>query len=102
MVNPERDALAPPLTWKTRLSPPPLTVTPAVGPVIVQVGIVPVFVNSSWPPVGGIVCMLAKILGEKLLATGPANAFARLTAPARVNWAGAVLTDPPVDSTTRL
>ena len=34
-------------TWNTRLSPPPLTVTPADGPVIVSVPLV--LLSSSWP-----------------------------------------------------
>ena len=36
-------------TWNTRLCPPPLTVTPAFGPVIVSVPVVSL--SSSWVPV---------------------------------------------------
>ena len=37
IVSPEIDAVTPASTWNTRLVPPPLTVTPAAGPVIVSV-----------------------------------------------------------------
>ena len=40
IVSPEIDAVTPPSTWNTRLSPPPLIVTPAAGPVIVGVPLV--------------------------------------------------------------
>ena len=47
MVRPESEAVTPELTWKTRLRPPPLTVTPAAGPVMVSVP--PVSLSTSWP-----------------------------------------------------
>ena len=47
IVSPEIDAVTPASTWNTRLSPPPLTVTPAAGPVIVSVPLV--LLSSSWP-----------------------------------------------------
>ena len=37
IVSPEIDAVTPASTWNTRLASPPLTVTPAAGPVIVSV-----------------------------------------------------------------
>ena len=40
--------------WNTRLFPPPSTVTPAAGPVIVSVSVV--LESSSWLPVKVIVC----------------------------------------------
>ena len=43
----EVDAVTPLSTWNTRLRPPPLTVTPAAGPVIVSVPLV--LLSSSWP-----------------------------------------------------
>ena len=46
IVRPEMDAVTPASTWNTRLSPPPLTVTPAAGPVIVSVSLV--LLSSSW------------------------------------------------------
>ena len=54
IVSPEIDAVTPASTWNTRLAPPPLTVTPAAGPVIVSVPVV--LLSSSWPPVRVIVC----------------------------------------------
>ncbi len=51
IVSPEIDAVTPPSTWNTRLCPPPLTVTPAVGPVIVSVPVVSL--SSSWPAAQG-------------------------------------------------
>ena len=47
IVSPEIDAVTPASTWNTRLRPPPLTVTPAAGPVIVSVPVVSL--SSSWP-----------------------------------------------------
>jgi hypothetical protein len=40
IVIPEMDAVTFASTWNTRLFPPPLTVTPAFGPVIVSVPVV--------------------------------------------------------------
>ena len=51
IVSPEIVAVTPPSTWNTRLCSPPLTVTPALGPVIVSVPVVSV--SSSWVPVKG-------------------------------------------------
>ena len=48
IVSPEIDAVTPASTWNTRLAPPPLTVTPAFGPVIVSVPVVSL--SSSWVP----------------------------------------------------
>ena len=68
MVNPEMEAVTPLSTWKTRLRPPPLIVTPAAGPVIVKIGTG--LLNSSWPPVTVIVCPPVKTAGSKLIAIG--------------------------------
>ena len=54
IVSPEMDAVTPASTWNTRLCPPPLTVTPAAGPVIVSVPVV--LLSSSCVPVRVIVC----------------------------------------------
>ena len=54
MVSPEIDAVTPESIWNTRLVLSPLTVTPAVGPVIVCVP--PVLVSSSWLPSSVMVC----------------------------------------------
>ena len=67
IVSPEIDAVTPASTWNTRLSPPPLTVTPAAGPVIVSVPVV--LLSSSWVPVRVIVCgvlntVLSKVMFE--------------------------------------
>ena len=62
-------------TWNTRLSPPPLTVTPAAGPVIVCVPLVSL--SSSWPPVRVIVWAVAKTVGSKVIVLAAAPAFAR-------------------------
>ena len=53
IVSPEKDAVTPASTWNTRLSPPPLTVTPAAGPVIVVTPVVSV--SSSCVPARVIV-----------------------------------------------
>ena len=69
MVSPEIDAVTPLSTWNTRLALPPLTVTPAAGPVIV-VGPV-VSLSSSWLPVRVIVCGVAKTVGSKVIVSVP-------------------------------
>ena len=51
IVIPEIDAVTPGSTWNTRLAPPPLTVTPAAGPVIVSFPVVSL--SSSWPTASG-------------------------------------------------
>ena len=51
IVSPEIDAVTPWSTWNTRLSPPPLTVTPAAGPVMVSPSLV--LLSSSWPRPSG-------------------------------------------------
>ena len=56
-------------TWNTRLSPPPLTVTPAAGPVIVSVPVV--LLSSSWPPVRVIVCGVLKTDWSNVDRVGP-------------------------------
>ena len=73
------------LTWNTRLGPPPLTVTPAAGPVIVCVPLV--LVSSSWVPVRVIVCGVAKTVGSKVIG-GAGERSARLTAWGRVRVPG--------------
>ena len=52
-------------TWNTRLSPPPLTVTPAAGPVIVSVPVV--LLSSSWRAGQVIVWAAAKTVGSKVI-----------------------------------
>ena len=69
IVSPERDAVTPPSTSNTRLFPPPLTITPAAGPVIEVVKAVSL--SSSWA-VRVIVCWVAKTVGSKLMVA-PAN-----------------------------
>ena len=51
IVSPEIDAVTFGSTWNTRLAPPPLTVTPVFGPVIVSVPVVSL--SSSWRAVQG-------------------------------------------------
>ena len=72
IVSPEMDAVTPPSTWNTRLSPPPLTVTPAAGPVIVSVPVV--LLSSSWVPVRVIVCGVAKTVWSKVMFEFPEGA----------------------------
>ena len=69
IVSPEIDAVTPLSTWNTRLSPPPLTVTPAFGPVIVSVSLV--LLSSSWVPVRVIVCGVAKTFLSKVMVEIP-------------------------------
>ena len=82
IVSPEIDAVTPPSTWNTRLSPPPLTVTPAFGPVIVSVPVVSV--SSSWVPVRVIVCGVLNTLLSKAIVSAPPAEFAWPTAQRRV------------------
>ena len=63
IVSPEMDAVTLASTWNTRLSPPPLTVTPAAGPVIVWVPVV--LLSSSWLPPRVIVCGVAKTVCQR-------------------------------------
>ena len=75
IVSPEIDAVTPASTWNTRLSPPPLTVTPAVGPVIVSVPLV--LLSSSWPcRVRVIVCGDLNTVLSKSIVLVPAVVFA--------------------------
>ena len=69
IVSPEMDAVTSASTWNTRLSPPPLTVTPAVGPVIVSVSLV--LLSSSWVPVRVIVCGVLNTLLSKVMFEFP-------------------------------
>ena len=72
IVSPEIDAVTPPSTWNTRLGPPPLTVTPAAGPVIVSVPVVSL--SSSWVPVRVIVCgVLNTVLSKSIVSVPPAE-----------------------------
>src|SRR5262249_16701145 len=71
IVSPERDAVTRLSTWNTRLSPPPLTVTPAAGPVIVMASVV--LLSSSWLPVRVIVCGVAKTCLSKGMVEIPAE-----------------------------
>ena len=65
IVIPEIDAVTLALTWNTRLAPPPLTVTPAAGPVIVCVPLVSL--SMSWVPVRVIVWGVFQIVPEKVI-----------------------------------
>ena len=78
IVSPEIDAVTPPSTWNTRLSPPPLTVTPAFGPVIVSVPLVSL--SSSWVPVRVIVCGVLNTVLSKVIVSAPPAEFAWPTA----------------------
>src|SRR5262245_1241944 len=83
IVNPERNAVTPPSTWNTRLVPPPLTVTPAAGPVMVSVSLV--LLSSSWPRLSGIVWALANTMGSKVMVEFPEESLsARATASRRL------------------
>ena len=74
IVSPEIDAVTPTSTWNTRLALLPLTVTPAVGPVIVSVPVVSR--SSSGAPPSVIVCAVAKTIASKLMAWFPPLVFA--------------------------
>src|SRR5262249_13883167 len=74
----EMDAVTIPSTWKTRLNPPPLTVTPAAGPVIASVPVVSL--SSSWPPVRLIVLAVLNTVLSKTIDWSPPLAFARAIA----------------------
>ena len=84
IVSPEIDAVTPPSTWNTRLSPPPLTVTPAFGPVIVSVPVVSL--SSSWPPVRVIVCGVLNTVLSKVIVSAPPVVFAWAIAWRRSIW----------------
>ena len=66
IVSPEIDAVTLGLIRNTRLSPPPLTVTPAAGPVIVSVPCVSLSVELALP-VRVIVWAVAKTVGSKVI-----------------------------------
>ena len=78
IVRPEIDAVTPRRPGTPGSVPPPLTVTPAVGPVIVSVPLVSL--SSSWPPRQGDRLALAKTVGSKVIVSAPPSASARLTA----------------------
>jgi hypothetical protein len=79
MVTPEIDVVTPWSTWKTRLCPPPLIVTPPAGPVIVSVPVVSL--SSSWPEVRVIVCGVANAVGSKVIVWASPTALA-----SRIAW----------------
>ena len=81
IVSPEIDAVTPESTWNTRLVPPPLTVTPAAGPVIVSVPLVSL--SSSWPSDNVIVWAVAKTVGSKVIVW-PGTALAAAIASRRL------------------
>ena len=74
IVIPEMDAVTFASTWSTRLVPPPLTVTPAAGPVIVSVPVVSL--SSSCVPDNGIVCGVANTPLSKVIVSSPPAEFA--------------------------
>ena len=86
IVIPEIDAVTPPSIWNTRLAPPPLTVTPAFGPVIVSVPVISL--SSSWPRVGlrVIVCGVLKTVLSNVIVSLPPFIFAWLIAWRRSIW----------------
>ena len=73
-------------TLNTRLSPPPLTVTPAAGPVIVSVP--PLLLSSSWPAVSVMVWLLAKTIGSKVIVRVSLHETSEIDGPAQVELAG--------------
>ena len=75
IVSPENDAETFASTWNTRLRPPPLTVTPAAGPVIVSVPLV--LLSSSGPSVRSIVSGVLGSPQSKSTVLAPAVEFAR-------------------------
>ena len=101
IVSPEIDAVTPASTWNTRLSPPPLTVTPAFGPVIVSVPVVSL--SSSWVPVRVIVCGVLNTLLSKAIVSAPPAEFAWPTAQRSVPTLplSSVLVTVNVDSSLR-
>ncbi len=101
MVSPERVAVTRLSTTNTRLSPPPLTVTPAAGPVIVSFSLV--LLSSSWVPGRVIVCGLANTAGSKVMAEMPAESrLAKMMASGRLRWPAPGKREPLVVFTTRL
>jgi hypothetical protein len=101
IISPEMDAVTSASTWNTRLSPPPLTVTPAAGPVIVAVPTVSL--NSSWVPARVIVCGVLNTPLSKSIVSSPACAFAWPTAQRRLPAlpSSRVLRTANVDGTQR-
>src|SRR5262245_3635273 len=88
-------------TWNTRLSPPPLTVTPAAGPVIVSVSVV--LLNSSWLPVRVIVCGALNTFLSKVMVEIPSESrLAKATASGRLRRLVPGKREPLVVFTTRL
>src|SRR5262249_34914627 len=69
IVSPEREAVTSPSTWNTRLSPSPLTVTPAAGPVMVSFALV--LLSSSWVPVRVIVFAVLNTPRSKVIWVFP-------------------------------
>jgi hypothetical protein len=75
IVSPEMEAVTPPSTWNTRLSPPPLTVRPAAGAAIVSVPLAAL--SSSGRPARVIVWAVAKtVLSQVIVWPGSALALA--------------------------
>ena len=81
MVRPEIDAVTPVSTWKTRVWPPPLIVTPAAGPVIVCVPVV--LLNSSRSPASVIVFGVLKTVASKSMVLAPTSRRHRRSPTAR-------------------
>ena len=86
IVSPEIDAVTLASTWNTRLSPPPLTVTPAAGPVIVCVPVVSL--SSSWVPLRVIVCGVLKTVAVEGDRVGPRGRIRHGDRLAQVDLAG--------------
>ncbi len=82
IVSPVKAALTPASTWNTRLRPPPLTVTPPAGPVIVSSPLGSL--SSSWWPLRVIVCGVAKTVGSKVMVLATPSVLARMMARGRL------------------
>ena len=101
IVSPEIDAVTSASTWNTRLAPPPLTVTPAAGPVIVSVSLV--LLSSSWLPLRVIVCGVANTVWSKVIDEIPEESrLAKVMASRRLKRPAPGKRESLVVFTTRL
>ena len=80
IVSPEIDAVTPGSIANTPLRPPPLTVTPALGPVIVSVPVVSL--SSRRLPFSSMVCAVLKTDLSNVIVSAPPFKFAWPTAQA--------------------
>src|SRR5262249_10356066 len=100
-VSPEIDAVTISSTWNTRLVPPLLTVTPALGPVIEVAPVVSL--SSSWVPARVIVRGVLNTPRSKSIVSSPAVEVSWATARRRLAALASsrVLTTVKVDGTVR-